>query len=55
VGNERVNIDVKNIEKDVANVTEATMHEACVIMKGIEKYIKVWEVGMVKMYHMLRS
>ena len=36
--NERVNIDVKNIEKEVANVTEATMKHAF-IMKGIEKYI----------------
>ena len=35
-------------------MTKATMKHAF-IMKGIEKYIEVWEVGMVKMYHMLRS
>lgn len=44
MANERVNVDVKNIEEEVANMIEAIMKHA-LIMKDIEKYIEVgrWE------------
>ena len=44
MGNERVTVDVRNIEKEVANMTKVIMKHVF-IMKGIEKYIEVgrWE------------
>lgn len=46
-GEESVNANAKNHEKEVAKALEATTKRVF-ILKGIEKYIDVWEVGMAR-------